>query len=305
MALLAPGVDRLEAPQVDHRHLALHHLSMPSPFGGNVRKLLEKAATATPYAEWIERTVVANTKPGELVLIVAHKALFDQERLKRAEKAPRDLEGRQVLTMSWGSGIGSNVAREAAAVFLFHEFYIPRAAVVGTVLGGRDQRFALAEDLKDTQSGAFGGVYHDLREAHLMRWSVQLGARGRMRQVDAEGRCMAMRLYTTMPLDRLLKVRDLAFPTAPLPVVLGLEADQQGDQAPVVNGLVRLLTTEPRGAIRWASELERTIGLRSCDLTRYLKKPTVKPVADAYGWQVVTRKSLGLSGKGQGLRRAA
>jgi hypothetical protein len=120
-----------------------------------------------------------------------------------------------------------------------------------------------------------------------------------------------MRLYTIMSPERLLKV---GLPTAPLPVIHDhLEADHEGAQAPrgagtsafVVKGFVRRLTQEQRGAVLWASELERTIGLRRCDLKRYLKKPAVKPVVDAYGWRVVTRKDLGLAGKGQGIRRAA
>jgi hypothetical protein len=314
MALLGKGMDRLTAPEVHHGRLLLHHLPMPGRFGGSVKKLLEKAPTARPYADWIARAVLGNTQPGELILVVLHKTLVDQERLawKADPSKPQELDGRRVLTMTWGSGIGSNAARDAEAVFLVNEFYTPRATVIGNVLGGRGQRFDQADDLKDVQAGNLGGIYHDFRKAHLMRWAVQLAARGRMRQVDAEGRCLPMRLYSTMPLERLLEVRKRAFPTAPLPVVLSMD-DQEQDQGRggksshdhIIRGLINRLTREPEGAILCSKELEQTIGMAGRNLKRYMAQPKVNAVAHSYGWRLVDRKDVGLSGKGSVLHRAA
>ena len=317
MTLLVPEMDRLEPPRVDHQALRLFHLPLPQTFRASAKKLTAKASTAKPYADWIKATVVKNSRPGELVLVVAHKALFDHRYLEAAkdiltaERADKleHWEGRRVLTMSWGAGVGANWARDAEAVFLFGEFHIPRAAVVGNVLGLRSQRFAGAGDLKDAMTNGLQGSYGDYYDRHLMRWSVQLGARGRMRNLGSNGGCSPMRLYATMALDRLLRLRHEAFPGAPLPVVLGGKPagsatgqPQAAEATTKVEALMHLLSTTASPVI-WFKDVERETGIPSCKVRTILAEPKVAAVVKGFGWALVSRKDWGLTGKGLGLAR--
>lgn len=273
-----------------------------------MREITRRAATAKPYAEWIASTVVDNTKPGELVLVVTHKAMLDHEYLPLRQDPgdPWLLQGRQVLTMHWGSGVGTNWARDAEAVFLFGEFHVPRSAVVANVLGIREQPFRDAPDISDATQWDLKGSYADLYQRHLLRWSIQLGARGRVRAINALGQCGPMRLYSTMELDRLLSLRALALPGAPLPVPLHGRPDDQSKDDPKATQVEKMLTllAEPSSSrVIWFKDVEDALGIPSCKVRGLLDHPRIAPVASSYGWRITTRKAAGLRGKGMGLTR--
>lgn len=333
MALLGRDYESLEVPKVDYRKLELFSIETPKAQRGRIKDILKKMATARPYAQWIKDTVLENTQSGELALIVTHNDLFNLELLPvhHNPKEPWDLEGRRVLTLNWGSGVGVNWAKDAGAVFLFGEFYIPRRTIVGSVLGGKDLVYTKAQDLGNTEGRYLNGTYGDFSENHRLRWSIQLGARGRMRQVDPEGVAAPMRLYSSMPLETFLKMREIAFESAPLPtrvltreksvypkekplldrrIILEEPKEPLGDpkggygtSSPVIDGLVDLLTQEPSGTTLWSTDLEASIGLTSCKLKGYLRQPRIRPVVEAYSWRLVTKKEMGLPGKGLGITR--
>jgi len=297
---LAPGLERIEAPRVDYRHLRLFHVPTPSEARGRTKEVMSKASTRRVYAAWLRKTVVDNTTEGELVLIVVHKALVDNEDIPLANDPdkPWSLAGRRVLVMTWGACIGANWGRDAEAVFLFGEFYIPKAAIVGMVLGLRDQPFKSASDISHAVAGKMKGDYGRAFEDHLCRWSAQLGARGCMRVIDGYGVAKAMRLYSTMPLDRLLRLRSEVWLGAPPPVVLG-----DGREARTkIEALANLLATTNLDVL-WYRDLAVELETDPKNLQRLLNHRRVVEVAEAYSWSEVTRKAFGLAGKGKGLAR--
>jgi hypothetical protein len=300
--LLLPDLERLETPRVDYRNLRLHHVPTPGEFQINTRTLLSGIRRAKPYAEWIKATVVENSSPGELVLLVAHKALFNWGLLERASDPTKPwlLEGRRVVTLYWGHGIGSNFAKDAQAVFLMGEFHVPRPKIAATVLALRQQAFTKAADITDTKGSALRGDFLRYQDDHYCRWQVQLGARGSIRLIDGDGVASTMRLYSTAPVERLLRIRQEYWQGCPLPVMLGGKDKEAGTKA---EALVALLLEQDIGSVLWFTDVAEKIDIPVRVISRLLDRPKVRDVIDAYGWSVVTRKELGLSGKGQGLRR--
>jgi hypothetical protein len=189
-------------------------------------------------------------------------------------------------------------------VFLFGEFHIPRAQVVAAVLAHRRQPFAEAPDLGHTRGRELGGQYLDVYQGHLLRWTKQLACRGSVRNLDGEGRCGPMRLYTSMDLPRLAGFRAGLFPGAPPPVLLQAEDEANPAKGPGAV-LCRLLATEPEGTVLSSDEVEASTGIRSSNLRRTFGQREVRLVAEGYGWRLTTAKELGLPGKRLFLARSS
>ncbi len=225
----------VRVPTVDYSNLSIAHIEPPLPKGKTVTAILKQSKSARPYAEWILDTIRQNTQPGEKVLAVAHKALFDHEYLPNGYRdftAPFDLDGREVCFCHWGMGIGSNRWKDATVVFLFGEFHIPKRAMVATKLGLRC-RPATATTLAPFQSpNPRAAGLKVLREGNLCRWMKQLAMRGNARNIDQYGRCGRQRLYVTGEFERLIEHKDRMFPGATL-TSQGLRADhgQRGVKA--------------------------------------------------------------------------
>lgn len=300
--LLASGMERVEAPRVDYRNLILHRVPIPKALAGSTRELMKRAATRREYTAWVTDTILQNTHEGEVVLIVAHKALVDNEDVPAARSLEQawDLAGRKVLVMTWGSSVGANWAREAEVVFLFGEFHIPKASVVGTVLGLRDQPFRQAKDIGHALAGEMQGDYGQAADDHLCRWSAQLAARGKMREIDGDGIASPMRLYATMPRGRLFRLRSEVWHGARPPVLLG-----GGQQGITKDEALAHLLANPEAELVWYSELAKHLDVTTENLLRLLRHPRATEVVSAYGWSEVTRKAVGLPGKGKGLARTA
>jgi hypothetical protein len=204
-------------PQVNYSNLTITHIEPKLTKGKTVSEIVKQAKYARPYADWIKETIRQNSQPGEKVLAVAHKGLFDHEYLPDGHRefgSPLDLEGREVCFIHWGTGIGSNRWKDATAVFLFGEFHVPKRAMVGTNLGLRGQR-ATATALAPFQSPnpRCTGL-KALREGHLCRHMKQLAMRGNARNIDANGVCGVQRLYVTGEFSRFVRYKDQLFPGA-------------------------------------------------------------------------------------------
>ncbi|SHL54975.1 DEAD/DEAH box helicase family protein [Bradyrhizobium lablabi] len=225
VSLIVNNRKPVQVPQVNYRNLTITHIEPNLTKGKTVADVVKQAKHARPYAEWIIETIRQNSQPGEKVLAVAHKGLFDHEYLldheylpdgHREFSTPLDLEGRQVCFVHWGTGIGSNRWKNASAVFLFGEFHLPKRAMVGTSLGLREQR-ATAAALAPFQSPnpRCTGL-KALREGHLCRWMKQIAMRGNARNIDADGFCGQQRLFVTGEFERLIIHKDRMFPAATL-----------------------------------------------------------------------------------------
>jgi len=206
-------------PAVDYRNLSITHIEPQLPKRKTVSAVIKQGKLARPYAEWIMETIRQNSQPGEKVLAVAHKGLFDHDYLPDAHRdfsVPLDVDGRQVCFIHWGMGIGSNRWKDATAVFLFGEFPIPKRAMVAIKLGLRGHP-ATAAALAPFQSpNPRTAGLKELIEGNLCRWMKQLAMRGNARNIDADGFCGQQRLYVTGEFERLIEHKDRMFPGATL-----------------------------------------------------------------------------------------
>ena len=217
---IVPWRVAVPSPRVSYDNLKVTLLAPPAEVvgpGERISEVVARAKRAGPYAEWIKTTVVANTVPGEKVLVVVHKGLLDHDYLPVADSLGEgafDLEGRKVAFINWGYGIGSNRWKEATSVFLFGEFHVPKRATVATTLGLLD-RPAGAPRL-DAMGGpnSQDNILRLLRDGHLLRWEKQLAMRGNARNITADGVCGRQRLFVTSEFGRFMQHRDALFPGA-------------------------------------------------------------------------------------------
>ncbi len=286
----------VEVPAVDFGRLEIVHLAAPGELPRKMSDITAKASSARAYSAWIRATVLEHTCRGDRVLVVAHKELFDHEYLEASAEpdAPRDWEGRDVFTLHWGTGIGSNIYKEATHVFLFGEFHVPRATTIATALGYM-RKTAREAELSRQAGQTLTGEFKRLQEGHLLRWTKQLACRGNVRNIDAQGRCGPMKLFTSMDLFRLMRFRDTLFPGAALPMVVDTNEPSNGRP---VDRLVRLLATSDRTAIP-SAEVAALTGVRACDLSVVLRRPSVALFVSAFGWTLSSAKALGGKGKGK------
>jgi hypothetical protein len=287
MVSLLKGTEEVEVPSVDYRNLSITHIEQPKEFS-YIPAVVEKAKTARPYAEWIKTTVMENTKAGDDVLVVAHKALFDWELLPRVTV---DWEGREVDTLHWGQGIGSNRYKNKTHVFLFSEFFIPRRVTVSNVHGWTGS-VPTDEALADANTAFPQGDYLTAADGHLLRWTKQLASRGNVRNVSPDGVCGPMKLYTTMSQARLFKYLDRLFPGAPAPVLVRTAKDDGGKAKKGAAALAELLAMTD-SSILLSDEVERLTGVPSRNLGKVLKVPAAKNAADLYGWHLEAARGRG------------
>lgn len=208
------------SPRVSYQNLTVIHMAPPPEVIGHrerITEIIKTAKRARPYADWIRKTVVANTEPGEKVLVVTHKALIAHEYLPDSVslgEGSYDLEGRKVAFINWGYGIGSNRWKEATSVFLFGEFHIPKRSTVGTTLALIDQP-AGTPRLDGMQSpNSQDGVFLSLQHGHLLRWEKQLAMRGNARNLTPDGLCGHQKLFVTSEFERFVQYREKLFPGA-------------------------------------------------------------------------------------------
>ncbi|HSI20792.1 MAG TPA: hypothetical protein VLA04_03780 [Verrucomicrobiae bacterium] len=296
---LAEGV-----PKIDYSNLRLNHVEPPKEFS-HLRSVVSNRKTAEDYAAWIRGVVMQNTKAGDRVLVIVHKDMVTTHGLFPHTPREPDSEvfpGRVCSILWWGQGIGSNQYKDCTEVFMFSEFYQPRRAIVAKTLGAKSQ--SVEESDIHTLRGKLKGDYLSIQEGDLLRWTKQLASRGNVRNVDTQGKCGAMNLYTSMDFNRLIANLDRLFPNAQSPsryLEYVVSSDPKGSLKGR-EGLIALLSTSASSHISF-KDVQAMTDIKSCEVRRELGSPTVKPSVDAYGWTVVNAKSLGKSGKGLWLVR--
>ena len=303
MVALMPDMETLTVPQVDYSNLSIFHVEQPSDFKKSISDVIKRAKTARPYAEWIKQTVMDNTSPGEKVLIAAHMGLFDHQYLEKATDPdrPLDWEGREVCTVHWGQGIGSNKWKRSDAVFLFSEFYVPRYKLIADAHAWGRKR-PTDDTLRDAVGRQPRGDILTASEGHLLRWTKQLACRGNVRNIDAQGRCGRMRLYTSMDFTRLTRHQEHLFPgTRPPKVITATDNDRSPPKG--IPGLCMLMATT-EGNILWAKDIEAKTGIPTKNLTSKFRNPKVQDTADLYGWKLSSAKEVGIGGRSRCLVRS-
>ena len=128
----------VKPPGVSFDRLSIKHIPFPvvDPDGykKTVAHIMESADLSRRYAKWLMATVLAETEPGEHVLVITHRNLIDQERLPKHLTFDDPLvmeDGRKVAFLTYGRGIGSNSFKVATTVVVAGEFYRPHRVTMG------------------------------------------------------------------------------------------------------------------------------------------------------------------------------
>jgi hypothetical protein len=209
---LLPGVEPVEVPPVDYSQLRTFSGEVPRQFR-DVSEVCDTADLARVYGDWMMTEVMSNTRPGDDLLVVGHKGIIDPGYFPKALDAakPTVIDGRRINSIWWGSGIGSNAWKDKRLLFTFHEFYIPRRAVVATALGLADT-MATTDTLQGANTAELQGSFLTAYEGHLLRWRRQIVARGNVRNIDGNGVAGEMTWYTYGDTDLLTKAFPRMFP---------------------------------------------------------------------------------------------
>lgn len=290
-----------DSAKIDYSNLQLHHITTPVKYR-RVNAVIKVRSKAESYAEWIKQSVMNNTKTGDRVLVVMHKAMISTHGL--FEHSPRvadttTFEGRTVNIIWWGQGIGSNQYKDCTEVFMFSEFYRPRRITVAETLGAKGERADEAN--LDKLNNKLTSDYLSVEEGDLLRWTKQLACRGNVRNVTADGKCGHMRLHTSMDFNRLMHNLDRLFPCVKPPVRTLNKASSKDTGSPKRRQeLIDILSTTDDKQISF-KDIEHKTGIKSFNVGRELTSQAVKPVVSAYGWIEVSSKVLNIAGKGKWL----
>ena len=89
--------------------------------------------------------------------------------------------------------VGSNDYRDCSDVILFGLHHAPRSAHLGRALSFTGQKIRQGD--LDSQTSHLTGEPREVQEGDYAAQIKQLGARGRVRKIDDQGRCGQMRLW--------------------------------------------------------------------------------------------------------------
>jgi hypothetical protein len=226
VSLIVPWRQHTRTPQAHYGNLEIVHV--PQHTKKRLSEYLKKAANQRAYVDWMVQTIKQHMAPAERGLVVCKKALFDAERVPQwTEGDPRfkepesygeryewDIEGRELCATHYGTGIGSNVWKEADVVFLFDEFFLPRRIAVASVQGLRGQKANEGDlaSMRTLSSKAPGWTL--IEEGHRLRWTKQMALRGRGRSYDQHGVCGKQRLVISSDLKSFMANASKLFPGA-------------------------------------------------------------------------------------------
>jgi hypothetical protein len=284
------------SPRVSYENLKVIHMAPPPEVIGpreRVTEIVKNAKRARPYAQWIRNTVVANTEPGEKVLVVTHKALLAHEYLPDSislGEGSYDLEGRKVAFINWGYGIGSNRWKEATSVFLFGEFHIPKRGTVGTTLALIDQPAGTPRLDRMQSPNSQDEVFLSLQHGHLMRWEKQLAMRGNARNLTPDGICGHQKLFVTSEFKRFSQYRERLFPGATF-IVDGSVSETASEKGGC-GAVAALLMSSEQNCIT-SLELEEVTGVTLNNSKRILTNLLVQQAMDEGGWVYIAGRGRG------------
>jgi hypothetical protein len=226
VSLIVPWRQHVETPQARYENLEIVHV--PQHTKRRLSTYLKTAANRRAYVQYMVDTITQHMAPGKRGLVVCKKTLFENECVPQwpagdekfkepksyTENYEWDIEGRRLCATHYGTGIGSNLWKDADVVFLFDEFYLPRRVAVSTVQGLREHK-ANEGDLaamKTLNSKAHGWTI--IEEGHRLRWTKQMALRGKGRTYDQHGMCGKQRLVVSSDLKNFVANAFKLFPGA-------------------------------------------------------------------------------------------
>jgi hypothetical protein len=191
VATLLPNISLVQVEPSNYRNLEITHIEAPAGFEDAARSIGISKAGDAAYVEWINEVVRNNTAVGDRVLVVLHKrysAAFQDAQTSST------ISDRLISCTNWGAGVGSNEWRECTHVFLFSEYHLPAPAYIcdAAALQGATADSAVLDATHRT------GSFKRARDGHRLRWFKQMASRGTVRNIDDDGVCKQMKLFTSM-----------------------------------------------------------------------------------------------------------
>ena len=285
--LMKNGVEESPPPAIDYSNLSITHIVPPKKFQQK-QVFASTMSKARTYTEWCKKLILAETQPGEKVFVVTHKDILARYELW---KPIEHWEGREIFTSHYGCGIGSNQWRHCTSTFLLGAFHKPRRVSVGTFLGY--QEIPAAKGGLGSLSVKWAGTAKEVADGDLLRWLVQLALRGSARNINRDGLCGKMRLFTTIDSTLLTANMDTLFPGA----TLDHSTTYSPDQADTPEAkLIAMLTNKATPALVTAEAFQDATGIKGGDLKRSVERPHIAVHMRYEGW---TRKKIRLPETGR------
>lgn len=284
----------VKPPKVTFDRLSIKHVPFPivDPEGyrKTVAQITDSADLSRRYVKWLKEKIVAETEPGESILVVTHRALVAQEHLPKCLTFddPLVMEGeRKVAFLTYGKGVGSNKYKAATTVIVAGEFYRPHRVTMGSVLGlanvTADHPYLGEMANVNTRHALFTTI----KNGTLLRWIKQLAMRGAARNFDDNGVCGRMKLVAIGDLDLWARSYKLMFPGASFDVSEDTEAIAKaagGSKA------VAAFILAHKGDGFTSKDLCIETGITPANLARCLKSAIVKASLASAGLSYVPGK---------------
>jgi hypothetical protein len=242
------------------------------------------------------------------VLIYARKALigfgvhtspeFDES--GKHDRSRTVYRGRTLHWVNFGRGRGLNRWKHCGVYIRCGDFHLKRAVAIANVGSVTGRKFT-SGDLRNLSSPtARDAAVSLVQEAHLAVTNKQDAARTCIRNISDTGECPPARAYMIdCNLTTLTKYRERMFPGSSDYVSIGYEASKASGAAERVAH--HLLTTSAERVT--FADLQASCDVHAALVSRTLATQAVRDAMHARGWRSVTRKALGLSGKGKLLVR--
>ena len=308
---LSGKVDYLTSKRPDYSKVQVIHVTPPPSFKGKtgMDHALKRRANALEYMKWVKGLVVENTNDGEEILVYGKKELIDKHQVHLDLEDQPSLGttntvnwcGRKVHFVHFGRGRGSNKWRHCTAYFRLGDFYLPKAVILSKLGSIQDIVFTVSQ-LDNLSSGTTKDEnYCSARDSHLLICQKQDAARTCIRSFDPDGVANPARLYL-VDSDYTLLATNLKrlFPGVGEMSRIGnkdAEAKMTGPQK------LAVLLLETEKLVLDGKEIQELTGIGTKHVERTLESNTVEHVVRARGWRKVSRKAVGLPGKGYVLAR--
>jgi hypothetical protein len=292
-----------EAPKARYDNLTI--ISIPPHTTQQLTKYLSLRKNRDAYVAWAQEK--EHVRPGELAVVVVKKTLIDLgdipttevpdnlDELTRDQRIAKiyswDVEGRRIATTYWGTGIGSNVWKDAQVIVLLDDFILPKRVAIANAQG--------LWNLKSIE-GALGRMKSQrskdkhvtpLWEGHILRWMKQLALRGTARNYDEHGVCGEQRLVCAVDRKRLLANADRLFPGAKIVAVghAAKAATKDTGKKPYADQLLETLSSPGLPDKLTAKELGKLMGVPWRRFSKdVMQRPEVKAAIENLGWRYVS-----------------
>ena len=295
---IVPWRVTVEAPQADYGNLDIVHV--PQHTTKHLKSYFGTARNQRAYAKWMEQVILEHMSPGQKGLVICKKTLIDQEKVPSwpegderfhdpdiyTTKYGWELEGRYLCVVHWGSGIGSNVWRDADTVFLCDEFHLPRRVAIANVQGLREHQVTEGDLASMTTLNSRAPAVDIYALGHRLRWIKQMALRGHARCYDEHGKCGKQRLVVACDLETFMANVPQLFPGATVRIAGDREHASWKDK-------ILVALNRAQGDVMTTKELSKILRREWRLVSPKLLTPEFEGVLQNQGWMYVRKRGRG------------